>query len=260
MTHLISRTVRSVSPRLWQQIKYRQYFASAWGEREIQIVDRFVDPSRAALDIGVSLGMYTRHLAKYAKEVIGFEANPDSAEFARRSLLGIAKIEWVALSSEPGTAVLRVPIDGDCDQAAALGTVSPGNTLGGMPCREISVPTKTLDTFDLPPVGFVKMDVEGHEEAVLEGGKRLLAQHRPVWMIEIEEAHNPGSLDRLIRHFEAQDYYVLFYDGSALRHIAEFDTLQHQARGISPIYINNFFFLPLEFKQFMPDLNHPPVH
>jgi len=246
---LISRIIRSATPRLWQQIKYYQYVTSSWGEREIQIVHRFVDPKRAALDVGVYLGMYTRHFAKYAKEVIGFEANPDCADLARRSLRGIATIEWVALSSEQGTAVLRVPIDGADGSEAALGTVSRRNTLRGFRYREISVPMKILDDFVLPPVGFVKIDVEGHEEAVLAGAQRLVAQHRPVFMIEIEERHNPGSLGRLVRRFESQGYKVLFYDSSELRGIAEFDADTHQTLA-SRIYINNFFFLPLEFNDY----------
>ena len=35
------------------------------------------------------------------------------------------------------------------------------------------VPKKRLDDFDLPPVGFIKIDVEGHEESVLHGAEGL---------------------------------------------------------------------------------------
>src|SRR5215211_3257529 len=138
---LASRWLRSVSPSLWQWLKYRQYLSASTSEREIHIVSRFVDPDRAALDIGVYLGMYTRHLAKYAREVIGFEANPDTVDFARRSLRGLARIEWVALSSEAGTTVLRVPLVGDRAEPS-LGTVSHTNLLGGLRSHEIAVPTK----------------------------------------------------------------------------------------------------------------------
>jgi FkbM family methyltransferase len=239
---LASRWVRSLSPSLWQRMKYRQYLSD--GEREIHLVHRFIDPRRAALDIGVYLGVYTRHLAKFATEVIGFEANPDTADFATRSLRGLARIEWAALSSEPGTAVLRIPLVGQSAESS-LGTVSQTNTLGGLFYHEISVPAKRLDDFDLPPVGFIKIDVEGHEEAVLAGGKRLLERDRPACMIEIEERHNPNALARIIHQFAAARYRALFYDGLALRGIAEFNANVHQVPGKQP-YINNFFFLPSE--------------
>jgi FkbM family methyltransferase len=244
----ISRKIRSVYPELWQRIQYHRYFFDAGCEREFRIVHTFVDPSKAALDIGVFLGMYTRHLSRYAKNVIGFEANPELARFAKRSLHKVARIEWVALSSEQGMAVLRVPIHGTSGGEAGYGTISASNRLGGARYDEILVPTRTLDSFDLPPVGFIKIDVEGHEEAVLEGGKGMLSRDRPVYLIEIEERHSPGSLNRLVRLFEAEGYSALFYDGSALRPVAEFDHRTHQVFG-SGIYINNFFFLPSECKK-----------
>ena len=246
LKRFVSHSLRAVSPSLWQQIKYRQYLTATWGEREIHIIHRFVDPTRAALDIGVHLGMYTRHLAKFAKQVIGFEANPDSAKFAKRSLRGLATIEWVALSSERGSGYLRIPIEGGNGGEEALGTVSQQNTLGGMRYHSIVVPMKTLDEFDLPPIGFVKIDVEGHEEAVVAGAELLLKRDRPACMIEIEERHNPNCLTRLVKRFEEQEYRVMFYDGSILRSIAEFDPNTHQISG-NRMYINNFIFIPLEF-------------
>ena len=112
LRHLLSRSVRSSAPAFWQRLKYYQYDYGGEGEREIQIVDRFVDPNRAALDIGVHSGMYTRHLARYAKCVFGFEANPDSADFAARCLRNVATIVPVALSDRDGFASLRIPVHG----------------------------------------------------------------------------------------------------------------------------------------------------
>ena len=234
----ISQILQSLTPELWQRLKYRQYITSDQAEREIRIIHHFVDPNRAALDVGVHLGMYTRHLARYSRSVFGFEANPDSAAFAKRSLSRIATIEWVALSSEQGTSYLRVPIHHN-----SLGTLSQVNTLGHRPHRKIPVPTRRLDDFELPPVGFIKIDVEGHEEEVIRGAGKLLRRDQPVFMIEIEERHNPGGLSRLASHFLNVSYRAVFFDGIELCDISEFDTQRHQSSN-SEIYINNFFFLP----------------
>jgi hypothetical protein len=96
-------------------------------------------------------------------------------------------------------------------------------------------------------VGFVKIDVEGHEEAVLDGAQCLEKRSRPVYMIEIEERHNPGSVSRMARRFASRDYDVMFFDGCSMRGIAEFDLQRDQSIGSSR-YINNFFFLPKGFK------------
>jgi FkbM family methyltransferase len=246
LVKVISRMCRRTTPALWQQLKYRQYLLDPSAEREIHVVHRYIDPDRAALDIGVHIGIYARHFAKYAKCVLGFEANPNSAAFAKRSLNGIAKIEWVALSSEAGKGLLRIPADEENRaDLAALGTLSPTNKLSGHRFQEVIVPVRTLDDFNLPDVGFVKIDVEGHEEAVLKGGEKLLARDRPVYMIEIEERHNPGALPRIAQYFDEWEYDASFYDGMKMRTIKEFKQQQHQAMG-SLTYINNFFFCPRE--------------
>jgi FkbM family methyltransferase len=239
---LISKLIRDSAPSLWQRLKYLQYLSARSSEREIHIVHKYIDPNRAAVDIGVHLGFYSRHFAKYASSVIGFEANPDSATFARRSLAGIATIEWVALSSEAGTGHLRIPL-GTSGGEAALGTLSDTNQLDGRRFREVRVPVRTLDEFDLPPVGFAKIDVEGHEEAVLQGGQKLLARDRPVYMIEIEDRYNPGALPRILRYFDKEGYDGVFYDGVSMKSIDEFDQRKYQTEPRED-FINNFFFLP----------------
>jgi FkbM family methyltransferase len=246
LVKLISRLCRRTAPALWQQLKYRQYLRDPSAEREIHFVHRYIDPDRAVLDIGVHIGIYARHFAKYTRCVLGFEANPKSAAFAKRSLNGVATIEWVALSSEAGTGLLRIPADEENrSDLVAFGTLSPTNMLGGLRFQEVVVPVRTLDDFDLPTVGFVKIDVEGHEEAVLKGGEKLLARDRPVYMIEIEERHHAGALRRIVQYFDEWEYDASFYDGTKMRTIKEFKQQQHQAMD-SRIYINNFFFCPRE--------------
>ena len=240
----LSRILQSLIPELWQRLKYREYVTFGQGEREIRIIHHFVDPNRAALDVGVHIGMYTRHLARYSRSVIGFEANPDSAAFAKRSLSRIATIEWVALSSKQGTSILRVPFDNAGDEESALGTLSPLNALGHRPYREIRVPSRRLDDFELPPVGFIKIDVEGLEEEVIRGAEKLLRRDKPVLMIEIEERHNLGGLARLASYFlNHMSYRAAFFDGIEMHDISEFDTQRYQSAN-SKIYVNNFFFLP----------------
>jgi hypothetical protein len=42
-------------------------------------------------------------------------------------------------------------------------------------------------------VSFVKIDVEGHELAVVKGGMQLIERERPVLVIESEERHHSGA-------------------------------------------------------------------
>jgi FkbM family methyltransferase len=237
----LSASLRSISPSLWQYLKYKQYMLSKDSEREIHFVERYIREDLAAIDVGVHLGFYTRHFTRFAKSVIGFEANPSSAKFAQRVFGKSVRIEWSAISSDRGSATLRIPVTmGD---VAALGTISDANPLGGHEFTEVVVPKKRLDDFDLPPVGFIKIDVEGHEESVLQGAEGIIERDRPNFMIEIEERHNPGSIERTAAWFERRGYRGQFFDGSEMRPIEEFRHADLQSGKSGQPYINNFFFL-----------------
>ena len=47
------------------------------------------------------------------------------------------------------------------------------------------VKTKTLDSFNLSGIDFIKIDVEGYELHVLSGGRETIAKNKPKLFIEI---------------------------------------------------------------------------
>ena len=47
------------------------------------------------------------------------------------------------------------------------------------------VVTQTLDSCNFPKMDFIKMDVEGWEEQVLEGGRNTILKYKPRMYIEI---------------------------------------------------------------------------
>ena len=85
----LSAGIRSVSPSLWQYLKYKQYMLSKDSEREIHFVEKYISADRAAVDIGVHLGFYTRHFTRFAKSVIGIEANPARREIRSKCVWGL---------------------------------------------------------------------------------------------------------------------------------------------------------------------------
>ena len=60
--------------------------------------------------------------------------------------------------------------------------------------KAIRPPGTRLISIATSPVGFIKVDVEGHEEEVIDGGFRVIARDHPVLLIEIEERHRHGAL------------------------------------------------------------------
>jgi hypothetical protein len=155
---------------------------------------------------------------------------------ARTRIRGVTTHD-VALSDTEGTAVLSMPDDlgsGRATIASATGTeIAP-------------VQTRRLDSYELTDVGFMKIDVEGHEEAVLKGALDTLDRCRPNLVVEIEERHNPGALSRIpLRLAELGYAHAYFLCRGALVPLDRFDLQTHQLNvesPISPDYVNNFVF------------------
>ena len=79
---------------------------------------------------------------------------------------------------------------------------------------------KRLDDFSIANCSFIKIDVEGHEEAVLDGATALIASQRPVLMIELDESLNKGALARLAARYAALDLLRLLPVNGKLRRSA----------------------------------------
>jgi FkbM family methyltransferase len=229
---------------LWAEEKYLLRF----GEPEIGLLELLCWPDREAIDIGGNEGCYSLVLRKYAQSVTAFEPIPWMADELIRKFGASIIVRKIALSSSPGKAILHIPLlDGKI--VTSLATLSQTPFTGKLTKHDIVVKTARLDDVYDGDVGFIKIDVEGHEEAVLEGARSTLARNRPRMLIEIEERHAPGAFARIVRFFAGQDYQGYFLYQGRLRPISQFDhtAMQHAediARG--GIYINNFIFLPEE--------------
>jgi hypothetical protein len=97
-------------------------------------------------------------------------------------------------------------------------------------------------------VGFIKIDVEGHEAAVLRGASRLIEQSAPTLLIEIEQRHIQGPIQDVFNMVAEMGYAGFFLKDWVLRSIATFDLEEDQLKHLHKLhsrrYINNFIFMP----------------
>ena len=140
---------------------------------------------------------------------------------------------------------MRVPLEGAKGGEAALGTLAPTNELAGAAFKSIPVTTRRLDDMILPTVGLIKIDVEGHEEAVLRGARGIIQRDHPRLMIEIEERHNEGAISRGCLSFcLSLDTNPMSLREHQLSPIDSDTAIELQRSHSGNRYLNNFFFLP----------------
>lgn len=225
------------------QIRWRLRREYRRGEREIHLVPRLVDPARVSLDVGANRGVWAEAMRRHSREVLAFEPNPKLfADLVRGAGPGVRALP-VALSDRDGVAELRVPrrARGYSNQGATLAH----DSLGGLDYGAVQVETRRLDGMDAGDVGFIKIDVEGHELAVLRGAAGLLARCRPKLLIEMEEKHTQRPMEELLAEVCGYGYrsFCLLHGSLVPTQEVDLDR-HHRAPPGRPDYIFNWVFLP----------------
>lgn len=153
------------------------------GELEIELLPFLADPSKTAIDIGANKGMYTYFLAKLARDVIAFEPHTKLCKFLEKATPGNVTVINKGLSNSRGRIDLHVPLVNG-KEALNMSTFEPA-LIKEYKTTSKPIEVTRLDDFKFKNIGFIKIDVEGHELNVLEGARETIEQEKPVFLIEI---------------------------------------------------------------------------
>jgi FkbM family methyltransferase len=226
-------------PSLW--LKFLLISKNRNLEPELWLVPRLLNEGGVAIDVGANTGIWSMQLSRFAQHVHAFEPNPICFRQLARVLPPRVAVHRCALSDHVGTAELRFDPNN-----TGVGTIERGNQLQDNPGIErvdtMEVEVTRLDAFNFVGVALIKIDVEGHEEAVLCGAEEIIRRDRPTVITEIEERHNPGGLHRIRALFQRMDYVATALDGGELRYLEHIEAeSRHELAHASDI--NNFVFI-----------------
>ena len=161
---------------------------------EQKLLDKWFTNKNAKViyDIGANIGNHTVYFAKIASEarIYSFEPFPDNFAMLSKNIVD-NRIELrvqafqTAIGHKQTSAYMKVMQDSNLGAASivAVGTA-----------ESCEVGVTSIDTLDLPPPDFVKIDVEGHEVSVLKGMEKTLSavENATIW-IEIDD-RNAGEV------------------------------------------------------------------
>ncbi|MEQ7155941.1 FkbM family methyltransferase [Brevundimonas aurifodinae] len=172
-------------------------------------------PGMHVVDAGANHGYYTVLFADIVGtqgRVAAIEANPNTAKFLRQTLYvngfddRVTVIEK-ALGDVDGRAITFETPSSEPKNARIVADSEAGSE------GTIQVTSARLDTLlaDWPTIDFIKLDVEGAEEAALAGASGILQAHRPELLVEFN-SHRcqdaAGLLDRLEALYGHAPHYV----------------------------------------------------
>ncbi len=165
--------------QLWTFGSFEAHFAELFG--------RLVGPGDRCVDVGANVGVHTVRLAKLVGargEVIALEPDEEIARRARRNIglnqLSNARVINVAASDEAGREVQLFRPDAQDTNRARASLLQHSYLTGSVS----TVPVVTVDEICPGPVALIKIDVEGHEAAVVRGAASTIASHSPSVVFE----------------------------------------------------------------------------
>lgn len=210
------------------------------GDLAAALTDHLVRGGDATVDVGASWGLFSYHLARKvgtSGSVFSYEPHPVNRAVLEELARARPSVHFrpVAVSDMAGTANMHVPVFGH-RRVTAQSSIAHGFTgQHGVRVEKLTVPTVRLDDeIGGQRVDFIKIDVEGHELAVLRGASAVLRENLPAMLIEIEQRHLDCPIKDVFREIEDIGYALYFIDGAALRPIDEFDVEKHQLSSVVP--------------------------
>ncbi len=184
----------------------------AYEKRNIEIMRKLTRGVRGTfLDIGANLGNHAVLLASAFERIAVFEPNPPTLNRLRTNLalngLSKARVFDVGLS-DVNASLAFLAEQGSNPGASRFLEAGDGAEADGVPRLEARIGDELVTENDLGPVTAIKIDVEGHEERVIAGLAKTIAEYRPLIFMEWDARRNgPGCFDRLSGYrFHAQPW------------------------------------------------------
>lgn len=176
------------------------YYTGRYDDEPIELLCRLLRPGDTALDVGGNIGFYAIPMAIHLQSISGhlhvFE--PVHANYNRlQENLAINNVQacvtahMCALSSRSGTAEITLRDDflAGSETGNAVIAFSESDTKR-FPVEEVTM--HKLDelarNIPLERVDLIKLDIEGHEDEFLRGGKVTIGRFLPVIYLEVNKA------------------------------------------------------------------------
>ena len=153
---------------------------------------KYVTDWRTCVDVGACVGMWTRFLQKDFDQVVCFEPNPI---FTRC---------WHQNIPADSNAVLHEV--GLSDHAHSTNYLPDRPQNLSRTDKEGVIQLCTLDSYALVDVDFIKIDVDGYEDRVLEGAVHTVESSRPVINIEMKTAKRRQICDASVQTLKRLNY------------------------------------------------------
>ena len=212
-------------------------------DEEMTFVSKLLNEKRRFLDVGANIGIYSFHFKNIFKNIDAFEPLKEISYRLEYFQNESVKVHNCALSNRRGEFKIYIPyVSGKA--VASLASLEKKD--GDYEVRNVKV--DKIDNYDFDDVDLIKIDVEGHEEYVIEGALNVIKKNMPILIVEIEQRHLKKRIEEVFNCILKLNYSGYFFENGNLTSLNQFNYDLHQKLYLNAVtskkYINNFIFLP----------------
>lgn len=210
----------------------------------IHLFPRLLKHTRVFFDIGANTGIYTLIAGSQDHEIEVHAFEPvDIAYVPLTKSININKFRKVyanqiALSNFDGTSEFN--LQKTVDSTIPLGSSLRKDMGDSANMRIIKVKTQKLDTYvhenNISRIDLMKVDTEGTEDKVFEGGEKTINEHRPVILCEV--LSNTNIAPKLHAFFDSKKYNYYYVNDNLLEQVDKIIG--------DPYVVSNYLLVPEE--------------
>jgi FkbM family methyltransferase len=218
-----------------------------WEEHQHDVIDKYLDKNSIAIEAGSHIGTLAIKLAKTCKLTYCFEpvintydllefnmkvnCNSSNYKLFNKALGECIKNENICWISPDSACAIGL----DNNIYEPLNNNEKNNAIEAG-SKDISIEITTIDSLQLDKLDYIKIDVEGYEQEVINGGINTIKKCKPIIILECYETFSP--LKEATIKFVKNKYNLLLNLGYEVEHIWKDDFLFIPKKNIIP---NNIF-------------------
>ena len=168
---------------------------SVWEPESTSVIKNLVKPGDVVLDIGANIGYYTVIMSKIVGKtgkVLAFEPTKHFFDVLQSTveINNLTNVQLYDFGISDNNSESEISIG---EHSATIHWLKDSERNGGIPISVEQIILKRLDdiisSMNIDKLDFIKIDVDGHEPAFLDGAWETLNKYKPTILMEIDHQH-----------------------------------------------------------------------
>ena len=194
-----------------------------WEEHQHDIIDKYLTKDSICIEAGAHIGTISVKLSKVCKKVYCFESVINTYNLLKYNMKNNCNHNYELFNKGLGESCKIEHINWISDEGS--GGIGLTNNIYSINKNKIGnkIEVVTIDSLNLDKLDYIKIDVEGYEENIVNGGINTIKNCKPIIVLECYETFEP--LVEANINFVKQKYKSLLEIGYSVEHLWKADFL-----------------------------------